>query len=46
MMAFVAGTSHRSLLTADDAMVNPTGSDEFLRRIEDEMKLIQNLQFF
>ncbi|XDV19749.1 hypothetical protein PO909_025165 [Leuciscus waleckii] len=46
MMAFVAGTAHQSLLMADDAMVNPAGSDVFLRGIDDEMKLLQNLQFF
>lgn len=46
MMTFVAGTAHRSLLMADDAMGNPAGSDVFLRSIDDEMTLLQNLQFF
>ncbi|XP_077062843.1 uncharacterized protein LOC143715088 [Siphateles boraxobius] len=46
MMAFVAGTAHRSLLMADDAMVNPVGSDVFLGSIDDEMTLLQNLRFF
>ncbi|XP_056103259.1 uncharacterized protein LOC130082436 [Rhinichthys klamathensis goyatoka] len=46
MMAFVAGTAHKSLLVADDAMVNPAGSDVFLRTIDDEMALLQNIQFF
>ncbi|KAK7173984.1 hypothetical protein R3I93_003727 [Phoxinus phoxinus] len=46
MMAFVAGTAHRSVLMADDAMVNPAGSDVLFRSIDDEITLLQNLQFF
>ncbi|XP_067296001.1 uncharacterized protein [Pseudorasbora parva] len=48
MMAFVAGTAHRSLLMADDAYasVNPAGSDAFSRDVDEEMSLIQNIQFF
>lgn len=48
MMAFVAGTAHRSLLMFDDACatVNPAGSDVFPRSVEKEMLLLRNLEFF
>ncbi|XP_048045717.1 uncharacterized protein LOC125267799 isoform X2 [Megalobrama amblycephala] len=48
MMAFVAGTAHRSLLMFDDACatVNPAGSDVFPRSVEEEMLLLRNLKFF
>lgn len=47
MMAFVAGTAHRSLLTADDAAGFSGGSDGILRSNDDNDKIsLSNLEFF